>query len=49
MVNREKADLHRRGVAARKVERQRKKKILRLEKAKLPIPYNLLDAIRDPE
>ena len=49
MLNTEKADLHRRGVAARKAERGRKKEIQRLQKANLAVPHNLLDTIPDPE
>jgi hypothetical protein len=49
MLNTEKTDLHRRGIAARMEERLRKKKILRLQKANLPVPHDLLDAIPDPE
>ena len=47
--NAEKAELHKRGVTARKAERERKKELLRLQTAKLSIPSELLFAIPDPE
>ena len=41
--------LHRQGVNARKAERLRKKQVLELTKAKMPIPDELRIAILDPE
>ena len=49
IVRADKIELHKRGVAARKAERMRKKEVLRLQKANLAVPHDLLDAIRDPE
>jgi hypothetical protein len=49
MLRTEKAELYKRGVAARKAERLRKKEILQLQKANLIVPLGLLDPIPDPE
>lgn len=45
----ERDEAHRQGVAARKQERERKKEIKALQKAKQPIPPELQQPISDPE
>jgi hypothetical protein len=47
--NKAKNELHRKGVDARKAERERKKKIQALQSAREPVPEDLLIPIRDPE